>query len=146
MRRVLIEFGPVTNYVQVESADQSWAVGQKEILKKRISKLEKTYIIGIRRLGIGINQVLLLGMLIFLPGLESDQDRAILVAGVVSVIWSIWWIHQKFLGNAIIRLSPQPAPVYLKLGTQLISWSIGLVGTMISSLILAYLKGWLGLP
>lgn len=143
---VSIEFGPQTNTAMAQGANESWVLGQLETLKRDLKRYERTYITTFKRWGIGINQLLLLAAIVFLPSLNGLKDRAILMVVVLSLIFGVDWLHSRYVPYAAIYLREKKKGWFGKAWPRVASWGIGIVATVIAGLAAAYLQGALQIP
>ena len=143
---VSIEFGPQTNTAMTQGANEAWVLGQLETLKRDLRRYEHTYITTFKRWGIGINQVMLLAAIVFLPSLSGLKDRAILMAVVLGLIFGVDWLHSRYVPYAAIYLREKKKGWFGKAWPRVASWAIGIVATVIAGLAAAYLQGALSIP
>lgn len=132
----VVEFGPEFNMAMAQGADEAWALGMLEKLKRHIQPLERTYTTNFKKYGVGINQFLLVSAIIFLPSLETLKDRAVLMIGVLSIIFGVNWLHRRFLPHAVIYLKPKPKSAIV---AHLASWLIAVTSALAAALLAAYL-------
>ena len=137
-----VEFGPNTNYAMVQGGDEAWALGVLEKLKREISSLERTYTTHFRRFGVGINQFLLVLAIIFLPGLEGLFDRSVLMGGVILIIFSVNWFHDRYLPFAVIYIDERPQTLISRIAPNALSWFVAATASLAATLLAAYLQGW----
>lgn len=142
-RLVTVEFGPSINWAMCQGVNESWVLGEIERLKREISKFERFY--APRAFGVGINEFMLVSAIVYLPSLSSLRDRAILMAGVVGLVYSINWIHSRYLPHAAIYLTKKKDGWIMRILPSVASWIVGIAATVIASLLAAYLQGWLPL-
>lgn len=140
---VSVEFGPQVNSAMTQGASEAWVLGRLETLKRDLKRFERTYATNIKRWGIGINQLMLLGALVVLPGLNSLRDRAILLAAVLILILAVNWLHTKYLPFAAIHLKKKPTGALSRIWPSIASWVIALTASAAATLLAAYLQGWL---
>lgn len=145
-RAVTIEFGPATNYAMVQSSDESWTLGMAARLKRDIKQFERFYAINIRRLGFGINQLILFWAIVFLPELPSIWWRAGFLAAVVLIAYGNLKFHQRYIPLANIILGEKRPSFLEKSAPATWSWISGLLAALLVSILSAYAKGWLHLP
>lgn len=143
---VSIEFGPQVNTAMTQGTSEAWVLGRLETLKRDLKRYERTYVTNFKRWGIGINQLLLLGALVFLPSLDGLGDRAILMAAVLALIVGVNWSHSRYLPFAAIYLREKRKSLIGRVWPSLASWGIGIVATVAATLLAAYLQGWLEIP
>lgn len=140
-RVVQVEFGPQFNFVFAQSFDEAWARGKRDMLRQNLKRFETSYASLWKRFGIGINQAFIVALLIFLPGLGSNVDRALLVLGFVAIGQSLSFIDRR-IRHASIRLSEEKPDLIERYGSTILSWSAGVIGSVLAGLLLAYLQGW----
>lgn len=143
---VSLEFGPQVNTAMTQGANEAWVLGQLETLKRDLKRYERTYITTFKRLGIGINQLMLLAAIVFLPSLSGFSDRAILMGIVLSLIFGVDWLHSRYVPHAAIYLREKKKGWFRKAWPRVASWAIGIVATVIAGLAAAYLEGALIIP
>lgn len=144
---VSIEFGPQVNTAMTQGANEAWVLGQLETLKRDLKRYERTYVTNFKRWGIGINQVMLLAAIVFLPSLNDLSDRAILMGIVLSLIVGVNWLHSRYVPFADIQLREKKKTGWLgKAWPRVASWGIGIVAAVLATLAAAYLQGALEIP
>jgi hypothetical protein len=143
---VSIEFGPQMNTAMAQGANESWVLGQLETLKRDLKRYERTYITTFKRWGIGINQLMLLAAIVFLPSLGGLKERAILMVVVLGLIFGVDWLHSRYVPYAAIYLREKKQGWLGKAWPRVASWGIGIAATVIAGLAAAYLQGALQIP
>jgi hypothetical protein len=143
---VSIEFGPQVNSAMTQGANEAWVLGQLETLKRDLKRYERTYITNFKRWGIGVNQMMLLAIIVFLPSLSGLKDRAILMGVVLALIFGINWLHSRYVPYAAIYLRDKKKDWLGKAWPRVASWGIGIVAAVIAVLAAAYLQGALKIP
>ncbi len=141
-----VEFGPQVNFVMTQSGDEAWVLGTLEKLKRSVRPFERAYTTNFKKLGFGFNQLLLVGAVVFLPSLDTLQDRAILMVGVLVLISYVNWLHGKYLPFAAIYLSPKSKGMFAHVAPSAVSWIIAASAGVAATLLGAYLKGLLQFP
>jgi hypothetical protein len=146
---VSIEFGQNVNYAMTQAPDEAWTLGKLEKLKWQIRQFERFYATNFKKLGFGINQVLLVGAITYLPSLPNLQNRAILMGGVLFLIWTINRLHDRYLPFAAIYLGKRPEGMIARVMPSVVSWLISATAGIAATLLAAYLQGqwkvpWLG--
>lgn len=142
-KSVTVEFGPSINWVMCQGVSESWVLGELERLKREITKFERFY--APKAFGVGINEFMLISAIVYLPSLSSLRDRAILMAGVVGLVYAINWIHRRYLPHAAIYLTKKKDGWIARTLPSVASWIVGIAATVIATLLGAYLQGWLPL-
>lgn len=143
-KSITVEFGQTVNWVMSQGASESWTLGELEKLKREIKKFERMY--AAKKFGVGINQIMLVCTVVFLPSLPNLRDRTILMGSVLALAYSVNWLHIRYLPHAEINLSKRMDGWLSRLLPSAASWLIGIAATVIATLLGAYLKGWLSFP
>lgn len=143
---ISIEFGPQVNTAMTQGANEAWVLGQLETLKRDLKRYERTYITNFKRWGIGINQVMLLAAIVFLPDLSSLKNRAILMGVVLVLVVVVNSLHSRYVPYAAIYLREKQKGWLGKAWPRVASWGIGIVAAIIGTLAAAYLQGTLNIP
>jgi hypothetical protein len=143
-RSITVEFGQAVNWAMCQGVSEAWVLGELERLKREIRKFERVY--ATRAIGVGINQIMLVCTIVFLPSLSSLLDRAILMGGVLALAYAVNWLHSRYLPHAAIFLSKRRESWLARFLPSVASWVIGIAASVIATLLGAYLKGWLALP
>lgn len=141
-----VEFGPHANLVMTQGANEAWVLGRLEKLKHDLRRFERTYTTNFKRLGFGINQLLFVGAIIYLPSLASLSDRVILMVGIIALMFAVDWLHRKYLPFAAIYLSKKPEGLLARITPSIVSWLIAATAGIAATLLAGYLQGWLALP
>ncbi|WP_316167515.1 MULTISPECIES: hypothetical protein [unclassified Bradyrhizobium] len=140
---VSVELGPQVNTVMTQGADEAWVLGELELLKQTLRNLEHTYTTNFKRLGFGINQLLFVGAIIFIPSLGNLRDRAVLMIGVLVLVYIVNWLHGRFLPFAAIYLGKRPPSFVARATPTVVSWLISATAGIVATLLAAYLQGML---
>jgi hypothetical protein len=143
---VSVEFGPQINTAMTQGASEAWVLGRLETLKRDLKRYERTYVTNFKRWGIGINQLLLLGTIVFLPSLNGLRDRTILMGAVLALIGGVYWFHSRYLPFAAIHLREKKKGLVGRAWPSIASWGVGILATVAATLLAAYLQGWLEIP
>lgn len=143
-KSVTVEFGPFVNWAMVQSANESWALGELERLKREIRPLERVF--STQQFGVYITQFMLVCTIIFLPSLPGLIQRAILMFGVLGLMTSINWLNSRYLTHATIYLAKKKDGWAAKFLPGALIWLTGIAGNVAAALLGAYLQGWLSFP
>ena len=145
-RVAIVEFGPQVNYVMTQGSDEAWVLGMLEKLKLSVKTLERRYATSFQKYGFGINQLLFIGALVYLPSLPNLQSRAALMVGVVLITWAVTWLHGRYLPFAALYLSTKPKGIIAKVLPSAASWLIALTSAVAAALLAHYLQGFIPSP
>ncbi len=129
-----------------QGSSEAWVLGRLERLKRDLRQFERAYTTNFKQLGFGINQVLLLAAIVFLPSLANLRDRAILMIGVLALTYAVTWLHNRYLPLAAIYLSRKPETLLARITPSVVSWLIAATAGIAATLLAGYLQGWLALP
>jgi len=146
LRIIQIELGPASNVITVQSGDEAWARGELDLIRSKVRKFERYYATFAKNSKIGLNQILVGSMLVVLPSLEGIIERAVLLIGIIAIIWLLEVFDKRMLRHASIRISDSHGlrmPPFLP---SLASWLVGILGMTLAALLAAWLGGYLGLP
>ena len=138
---VSIEFGPQINMAMTQGASEAWVLGQLETLKRDLKRYEQSYVTNFKKWGIGINQVMLLAAIVFLPSLGNLLSRGILMVVVLSLIYAVNWLHARYVPFANIQLRQKKTGWLTKVWPKVASWGIGIVAAALATAVGAYLEG-----
>lgn len=94
-----------------QGGSESWVLGRLETLKRDLRRYERAYVTNFKRWGIGINQLMLLGAIVFLPSLAGFDERAILMAGTLALIWAVNWLHARYVPFAVLPVNLDSAEI-----------------------------------
>ena len=129
-----------------QGASEAWVLGKLEKLKRDLRRFERAYTTNFKRFGFGINQVLFVAAIIFLPSLANLRDRAMLMSGILALIFAVNWLHNRYLPFASIYLGKKPQGLLAWIGPSVVSWLITVTAGIAAILLGGYLRGWLALP
>jgi hypothetical protein len=145
-RTATVEFGPSFNFVMTQSSDEAWTLGMVEKFKRFIAPYERSYAINIRKLGFGINQILLFWALVFLPEVEDMWWRVGFLLSVLFVIYLNNQLHARYLPLATIVLGAPRSTFFGRISPSFLSWLLAVLSGVAVSIFSAYAKGWLHIP
>lgn len=137
-RIAVIEIGPEFNFASVQGSDEAWVLGMLEKIKRQVQPFERNYTTNFQKVGFGINQILIVGAIVYLPSLETLRDRTLLMGWVLLSVFIVNRLHQKLLPHATLYLVPKPKSTFT---ASLISWIIAVSSALVAALLAAYLQG-----
>lgn len=141
---ISLEFSPQINLAMTQGANEAWVLGKLEKLKRDISRFERTYSTNFKVFGFDITQLLLLAGIVYLPSLTNMLNRAILMVGILLLIFALSSFHNRFFPFAAIYLSQKPKRLFDKVAPSVLSWLIAASAGLVATLLAAYLQGSLG--
>lgn len=140
-RVVHIEFGPHENLIAVESTDEAWARGQKEMILPHIRRFEKVFTNRLKQSGITTGGILFLGMLLILPALPTFWQRILIMVLFLVVAQSLAAFEKRYLRLTTVWLTPKRKG---RFGRWTLSWTVNILGTIVAAVLAAAIGGWLG--
>jgi hypothetical protein len=143
-RVVQVEFGPQFNQAMTQGPDEAWVRGKLEKLKQDVRRFERSYATTFKRFGLDINSILILSTLVYLTSLPNLRDRAVLMGGVLALIFASNWLHTRYLPFAAIYLREGPPTLFGRVTPSLVSWLIAATSGAAATLLAAHLQGWKG--
>lgn len=145
-RSVTIELGPHVNFLSTQSGVESWVLGVREKLKSEVSRFERSYATNFKKLNVGINQLLIIAAVVYLPSLSELRDRAILMSGVLLIAAGLKLFHDKYLPHAELHAANRPQSLLSRIGPTIVSWIVSVTGGAAATMLALYLQGWLKVP
>lgn len=137
---VVVELSPFgANTVRVQGINETWVIGKSEATARVLRKYENLTLEAVKRLGITLNQLILLAMLVAIPAIQSTWQRALFVIGVVLISLSLGWLHTRFLPNVTIYLSKAEPNAFARLWPSILSLVLGIIGSLIASWLYTWL-------
>ena len=134
LNRVLsIEFGQNENFILAQSTDESWAVGVVIRIQRILRAFELPRIVSPTKFGVGVNQIILLGAIAYLPSIASFQTRILYLAGVVLIVAVIHWANVRMIPNASISLESERISAGRRLFQKGITWVFGLIAVSLAT-------------
>jgi hypothetical protein len=140
-RTAMIELNGVgENVITTQSTQAAWALGKSERLAANLKKHSKPLSTGFRRYGLNLNSLILLFALTAIPELIW-ANRVIFLVFIFSIIALIGHIHQRFITNAVIRLSEERPNWIERIAPQTASWILTIASGFLAALTYGLLKG-----
>lgn len=101
------------------------------------------YATSFQKFGFGINQLLFLGAVVYLPSLPSLGARAALMVGILMITWAVTWSHGRYLPLAALYLSVKPKGFWTRVLPSAASWVIAVTSAVAAALLAHYLQGFI---
>lgn len=130
-KSIRINLGQSYNNLAVQGSNEAWVSGKLNVLKAEVKQYEKHFFGKIKRFGFGLNQMLLLGGIIFLPSFSTWVERTVLMMGILATVWALNASSQKWLVNATIYMDDEPIGWLRKYLPSVMSWVFGIVSAVI---------------
>lgn len=137
---VIVELNSLgQNEIRVQGINESWVIGKAEAIARILRTFEKGSVTTYKKFGLTLNQIIFLAMLVLIPAIESLWQRAVFVAIVVTLLGFLYWLHSRFIPNAVIYLGEQEPTVFQRVWPSILSWVVAAT----ASLAAAYAFYWL---
>lgn len=127
------------NVVRVQGINESWVVGKAEATARMLRSYEKTLVTTYKKFGLSLNHAIFLAMLVTMPSILSLNDRIIFAAVLVALLNGLYWLHQRFIPNALISVRTEQPSLVQRISPTVVSW----VGAASASLAAALVYKWL---
>lgn len=129
------------NTVQVQSVQESWAIGKAESLFQHVNGYHRKLATQFRKFGLTANVVITVAVLAALPGLPSFWQRLAFAASAYGIQSLITYLHRQYVPNFILFPTKRKPSVIGRLGPGFVSWTITMIGAVIAAVIYGLLKG-----
>lgn len=139
-RVVRVEFGPQVNIAMVQGGDEAWVLGMREKLKHSIRPFERNYVTNTKFLG-GFKFITFAYAVVILPSFASFIYRSIFMISVLIFVFSIEWLHKRYLPLAVLHLRKRQAGFIAQFAPSAISWISTIIAGAIVMLLQLYLEG-----
>jgi hypothetical protein len=127
------------NVVRVQGINESWVVGKGEATARMLRAYEKTLVTTYKKFGLTLNHAIFLAMLVTMPSILSLRDRIIFAAVLVALLNGLYWLHQRFIPNALVSVRADQPSLLQRISPTVVSW----VGAASASLAAALVYKWL---
>ncbi len=127
------------NVVRVQGINESWVVGKAEATARMLRVYQKTLVTTYKKFGLSLNHMIFLLMLVTMPSIVLVQDRVIFVAVVVALLNGLYWLHQRFIPNALVSVRTEQPSLVQRISPTVLSW----MGAASASLAAALVYNWL---
>ena len=122
-RLVMIELDSLGgNGVLVQGIYESWVIGKAETIARQLRRYEQSSATNIRRLGIGLNQLIAFGALVAIPEIAWPWLRIGFVAALIAIVAAFNWTHRRFLPNAVIHMAKPSPGILERAWPSILSW------------------------
>jgi hypothetical protein len=136
---VVIELSALgQNEIRVQGINESWVVGKAEAIARMLRTFEKGLVTTYKKFGLTLNQLIFLAMLVLIPAIASLWQRAAFVLVVMLLLGLLYWLHSRFIPNAILYLAEQEPTLLERVWPSVLSW----LGAATASLAAAFVFYW----
>jgi hypothetical protein len=134
-----------SNDIRVQGVQESWVLGKAETLAAFVHEREKFLSTTFKKYGLNANFLLFVGALILLPELSIPR-RVIFMFVVFIMAGGIYYLHSRFIPNALIHLSASKPTLLERIGPPALSWFLTVAAGAVGIVINALLKGEMTIP
>ena len=118
------------NDVIVQGIYESWVIGKAETLARQLRRYEKSLVTNTKRYGLGLNQFIVVGMVLLFPEVEPLWRRGVFAVVVVALLLALVWAHWRFLPTVVIYTSPQKPGPLSRAWPGILSWVIAATASL----------------
>lgn len=114
-----------SNDVIVQGIYESWVIGKAEALARYLRRHEKSLVTNTKKFGLGLHQLIAVGMLLLFPEVEPLWRRAVFAVVVLGLLVALTWAHVRYLPNVVVYLTPRKPSPFARAWPSILSWLIG---------------------
>lgn len=134
---VIIELNSLgQNEIRVQGINESWVIGKAEAIARTLRSFEKGLVTTYKKFGLTLNQLIFLAMLVVIPAIESLWQRGVFVLVVVILLSFLFWLHTRFIPNAVIYLGEQEPTLFQRAWPSVLSWLLAATASLAAAGIL----------
>ena len=122
------------NDVIVQGIYESWVVGKAETLARQLRRYERSLVTNVKKYGLGLNQLIVVAMVVFFPEVGSLWRRGVFAVVVVGLLLALVWAHRRFLPNVVVYTSPQKPSALERAWPSILSWVIAATASLAAAL------------
>lgn len=127
------------NVVRVQGINESWVVGKAEATARVLRGYEKTLVTTYKKFGLSLNHTIFLVMLVAMPSILSFRDRSIFAAVIVALLNGLYWLHQRFIPNALVSLHKERPSLAQRISPTVVSWLVAASASLAAALVYKWL-------
>jgi hypothetical protein len=127
------------NVVRVQGVNESWVVGTAEAIARMLRRCENSLVTNYKKFGLNLNQFIFLSMLILIPDISSLWQRGIFAAAIVALLSVLYWMHQRFIPNALIYLGDRHPSVLQRMWPTVLSWLVAATASVAAAFVFYWL-------
>ncbi|MCI0400766.1 MAG: hypothetical protein L0Z68_05640 [Gammaproteobacteria bacterium] len=129
------------NEIRVQGINESWVVGKAEAIARSLRPFEKGLVTTYKKFGLTLNQIIFFAMLVVIPAIESLWQRGIFVAIVIALLSFLFWLHSRFIPNAVIYLGEHEPTLLQRMWPSLLSWVSAVTASLAAAYVFYLLTG-----
>jgi len=122
------------NDVIVQGIYESWVVGKAETLARQLRRYEKSLVTNTKKYGLGLNQIIVIAMLVLFPEVEPLWRRGVFAVVVVGLLLALVWAHWRFLPTVVVYMSPRKPGALARAWPGILSWVIAATASLAAAL------------
>lgn len=126
------------NFVRTQGIHEPWVIGKAESVAQTLRAFKSRFVTSYKKFGLYVNQAIFFAMLIFLPGIRPLEYRALFIAAIVVLLFSLFIVHARFIPNTLIFLEEKPPSITRQLWPTILSW----LGAVAAAFVAALLFYW----
>jgi hypothetical protein len=139
---VIVELNSLgQNEVRVQGINESWVMGKAEAIARTLRLAEKGLVTTYKKFGLTLNQFIFLAMLVLIPAIDLLWQRAVFVAIVVVLLGFLYWLHSRFIPNAIVYVGAHEPTRLQRAWPSILSWLVATTASLAAAYVFYLLTG-----
>jgi hypothetical protein len=119
---------------------ESWVIGKTEATAALLKRHERVVVTKYKKFGLGLNQIIFMGMLIVMPDIENWRDRTLFVIAVFFLLACLYQVHARFIPNASVQMSISDPSFWEKMSLTVRSWAAAIATSLVAAWIYSLLS------
>ncbi len=141
-KMVVVELGARgENVVRVQGINESWVVGKAEATARMLREAEKTLVTTFKKFGLTLNTLILIAMVVTMPSIPLLMDRILFAAVILVLTHGLYWLHQRFIPNAVVSVKSNQPSLLRRLSPTVLSWVVAASASVAAALVYRWLTG-----
>lgn len=129
------------NVVRVQGINESWVVGKAEATARMLREAEKTLATTFKKFGLTLNTLMLVAMVVTMPSIALLTDRILFAAVILALVNGLYWLHQRFIPNAVVSVRSDQPSLLRRLSPTVLSWVVAASASVAAALVYRWLTG-----
>ncbi|WP_143034475.1 hypothetical protein [Nitrosospira multiformis] len=140
-RLIVVELNAFgNNEVRGQGMHESWVIGKTEATAALLKRHERVVVTKYKKFGLGLNQIIFMGMLIVMPDIENWRDRTLFVIAVFFLLACLYQVHARFIPNASVQMSISDPSFWEKMSLTVRSWAAAIATSLVAAWIYSLLS------
>lgn len=127
------------NVVRVQGINESWVVGKAEATARMLREAEKTFVTTFKKFGLTLNTLIFIVMVVTMPSIPVLTDRVLFAAVILALMNGLYWLHQRFIPNAVVSVRSNQPSLLRRLSPTVLSWVVAASASVAAALVYRWL-------